>query len=153
MREFFTQFSGASSMTFSKPIKILIGVFTLLIELLPFLVTPLFFMFPILMGTVTSLDGELSDGAQGMLALIATLPFILVTPIMMCYSLAHFLAQVFYIIQIVKNKTISDTPRILFILGTFFMPIIAMLLFFFLYILRESVGETGQGAEAAEVTA
>lgn len=125
-------------MTFTKPVKILIGVLTLLIELTPILVAPLFFIFPVLMGTISTYESELSKGAESLLALIATLPFFIIMPLMWCYALAHFLAQIFYIIQIVKNKVVSDTPRILFILGTFFMPVIAMPLFFILHIWKDA---------------
>lgn len=126
-------------MTFSKPVKILIGVLTLLIELAPFLVVPLFFMLPVFMGTVSTLGSELSEGAESLLALLVTMPFFIIMPLMWCYSFTHLVAQVFYIIQIVKNKVIGDTPRILFILGTFFMPIIAMPLFFILHIWKDPV--------------
>lgn len=139
-------------MTFSKPIKILIGVLTLLVELTPFLVVPLFFMFPVFMGTFSALGSEMSEGAESLLALFATLPFFIIMPLMWCYSFTHLVAQVFYIIQIVKNKVIGDTPRILFILGTFFMPIIAMPLFFILHIWKEPAqpaGEAGAASAAA----
>lgn len=139
-------------MTFSKPIKILIGVLTLLVELTPFIVMPLFFAFPIMMGTASAFEGELSKNTETLVGLIAVIPFFIISPLMMCYSMAHLVAQVFYIVQIVKNKSLSDTPRVLYILGTFFMPIVAMLLFFFLHILKEPAqpaGEAGAASAAA----
>lgn len=136
-------------MTISKPIKILIGVLTLLIELTPFLILPLVFAFPILMGTASAFETELSEGAENLLGLMSAIPVLFLTPVMMCYSLAHFVAQVFYIIQIVKNKSLSDTPRILYILGTFFMPIVAMLLFFFVHILKEPAQPASEAGTAA----
>lgn len=62
---------------------------------------------------------------------------IIAMPLFMLYPFVQLALQVFYIIQAVKNKALTDTPRILFILGSYFMPFVALPLYFGMYIWRD----------------
>jgi hypothetical protein len=63
--------------------------------------------------------------------------FLFLYPAMMCFSLGQLALQVFYIVLAVKNKELTDTVRILFIIGMFFMPFIAMPIYFVVYFWNE----------------
>ncbi len=55
---------------------------------------------------------------------------LLIYPLMMCFTIVQFGLQIFYIVHIVKNRILGDTPKVLYTLGTFFMPFIAMPVYF-----------------------
>lgn len=134
-------------MNFSKPVKILIGVFTLFVLLMPFLIMPLVFGFSIVPALVSEWE-SIADFA----ILFSIMPFVITMPLMMCYPLLQLVLQVLYIIQIVKNRQLTDTMRILFILGSFFMPIITLPIYFILYIWMKPANETGETKTATEAS-
>lgn len=119
-------------MTFTKPIKILIGVLTLLIILVPFFIMPLVWGFSMLSGLMMAAQPDQVEAPL----VFAAMFFVL--PLFMLYPFVQLALQVFYIIQAVKNKTLTDTPRILFILGSFFMPFVALPLYYGMYIWRDA---------------
>ncbi len=59
-------------------------------------------------------------------------------PVMICFSLVQLGLQVFYVILEIKNKALTDTYRILFALGTFFLPYIAMPIYFIRYLWKDA---------------
>jgi hypothetical protein len=49
--------------------------------------------------------------------------------------------QIFYVIHEIKNKALTDTIRILFTIGLFFLPYIAMPIYFFAYLWKDAPQE------------
>ena len=49
--------------------------------------------------------------------------------------------QIFYITHEIKNKVLTDTFRILLVLGTFFLPYIAMPIYFVAYLWKDNPQE------------
>ena len=119
-------------MHLSTPIKILIGLLTLLYIVSPLLIVFAFFV-PISLIPVFESTTSLRD-AEAIFALIPLLMF----PTVLCFNAFYFGLQIFYIVQVVKNRALTDTPRILFILGLFFLPFIAMPLYYLLYTWKDA---------------
>ena len=120
-------------MTLTKPIKILIGILTLLIILVPLVIIPLVWGFSMLTGLVLAAQPERVE-----VPLMVVVMFFAM-PLFMLYPFVQLALQVFYIIHEVKNKFLTDTPRILFILGSFFLPFIALPAYFIMHIWRDGV--------------
>jgi hypothetical protein len=57
--------------------------------------------------------------------------------VMMCFSLVQLSLQVFYVIHEIKNKALNDTYRILFAIGTFLLPYVAMPIYFFAFLWKD----------------
>lgn len=124
-------------MNISKPVKILIGLLTLMVVLYPFVIMPAFMMFFMYNSGFSFIDPQNISNPYDMLQ--EMLPFMMVFyPIMMCLSVAQLGLQVFYIIHEIKNKALTDTYRILFAIGTFFMPYIAMPIYYFVSIWKDA---------------
>lgn len=119
-------------MTFTKPIKILIGVLTLLIILVPFVIIPLMWGFSMLTGLMLAAQPEQTEVS------LAFAVMMIAMPLFMLYPFVQLGLQAVYIIHEVKNKVLTDTPRILFILGTYFMPFIALPVYYVMYIWRDA---------------
>ena len=122
-------------MKISKPVKILIGILTLLVVLIPFVIMPAVMMFLVFGSGFTFLDSQSVPSPYDVEAL---LPVMMVFyPLMMCNTLAQLGLQVFYVIHEIKNKALTDTLRILFVLGNFFLPYLAMPIYFIAYLLKD----------------
>lgn len=115
-------------MTLSKPVKILIGALTAFGVLFPFLVMPIFFMLFMVTTGFPFLEPQSVPNPNEMDAMIPIM--LLIYPLMMCFTIVQFGLQIFYIVHIVKNRILGDTPKVLYTLGTFFMPFIAMPVYF-----------------------
>ena len=90
---------------------------------------PLSLLLPLLAGS--------SQSSEAFGVLFALFP-LFVVPTILCFNLFHLGLQVFYTVQILKNRQLTDTPRILFTLGTFFIPILAMPLYYFMHLLKDA---------------
>ena len=127
-------------MNISKPVKILIGVLTVFTVLFPFLIMPVFMMFFVLGTGFPFFNPQSVPNPNDFEAI---LPFMFVFyPLMMCFSIVQIGLQIFYIIHEIKNKTLSDTFRILFIIGNFFLPYVAMPIYFFAYLWKDTPQES-----------
>lgn len=126
-------------MNITKPVKIIIGLLTLGAVVFPFVIMPVMMMFLIFGSGFPFFEphsGLHVPDIEGVL------PFILVFYLlMMCYSLVQLGLQIFYVIHEIKNKALTDTIRILFTLGIFFMPYIAMPIYFFAYLWKDTPKE------------
>jgi len=123
-------------MTISKPIKILIGVFTLFMVLFPFVIMPAFTMFFMFKSGSLFFDTQAMTNPNEIVQ--AMMPMMMIFyPTMMCYSLMQLGLQIFYIIHDIKNKVLTDTLRILYAIGTFFLPFVAMPIYFIAYLWKD----------------
>lgn len=127
-------------MNISKPVKILIGVLTVFAVLFPFFIMPVFMMFFMFSSGFPFFDPQSVPNPNDIEAM---LPFMFVFyPLMMCFSVVQLGLQIFYIIHEIKNKALTDTFRILFAIGTFFLPYVAMPIYFFVYLWKDNPQES-----------
>lgn len=118
-------------MTLTKPIKILVGILTLLIILVPFVIIPLMWGFFMLTGLMLAAQPEQVEVPLAFVVMFFAMP------LLMLYPFVQLAMQVVYVIHEVKNKTLTDTARILFLLGTYFMPYIGLPVYFIMHIWRD----------------
>ena len=126
-------------MNISKPIKILIGCLTVFAVLFPFLIMPAFFFamfsfgFPLIDPYSVSNPNDLIKNL---------FPIMMVFyPLVMCFTFVQLGLQIFYAIHEIKNNALNDTNRILFVIGTFFLPYIAMPIYFIICLWKDSTQE------------
>lgn len=125
-------------MTLSKPWKITVGLATLWLVLYPllffavwlimFIGMPLSFMFSV------PLEGDVS---MPILPFFSFVPFFCIFPL---HFLTIFIAiglMAFYLIHVIKNTKANDTVRIILGVGCFFMPFIAMPVYYYAYIWQD----------------
>jgi hypothetical protein len=126
-------------MNISKPVKILIGILTAFGVLFPFVIMPVFMMFFMLSSGFPFFNPQSVPNPNDIEAMM---PFMFVFyPLMMCFSFVQLGLQVFYIVHEIKNKALTDTFRILFAIGTFFLPYVAMPIYFFVYLWKDNPQE------------
>jgi hypothetical protein len=128
-------------MNVSKPVKTLVGFLTVFAVLFPFVIGPLFMMFFMFGFGFPFFDPrsftDPSDFQKTMFPMMMVF-----YPLMMCFSLVQVGLQVFYVIHEIKNKALNDTYRILFAIGTFMLPYIAMPIYFFAYLWKDQPQES-----------
>lgn len=128
-------------MNISKSVKILIGFLTAFAILFPFVIMPTFVMFFVFSSGFLFFDPQSVPNPDDIQKTM--FPFMLVFyPLIMCFSLVQLGLQIFYIIHEIKNKALTDTFRILFALGTFLLPFVAMPIYFFAYLWKDSPQES-----------
>jgi len=113
-------------MTLNNPIKLIVGICTLLVLLLPLGMVVIWIFFGFRMASISPMD----DPFRG-LGIVFNFMF----SAMCLLTLLVVVMYVFYVIHLVKNNEISDTMRVLSILLIFFIPFIGMPLYYVLYIL------------------
>jgi outer membrane protein assembly factor BamB len=128
-----------TTVTLSKPVKMLVGVGTVWIVLYPFLFLAVWFS--MMAGFMSS--GSLEGPPLFLMSLFpAIFPLHCVTMIMQLALMA------FYLFHVIKNIAASDVLRVVLGIGTFFMPYIAMPVYYYLYIWREQPPEWALTKEA-----
>lgn len=117
-------------MNISRPFKVLIGIGTLWFAIYPFL-----FVGGILlsMGILPLLADRSNSPEPYMFSL-----FGLIFPIHLCTIFLGFGLMVFYLIHIIKNTKADETIRIILGVGNYFLPFIAMPIYYYLYIWLDS---------------
>ena len=134
-------------MNISKPIKILIGVLTAFAVVFPFLIMPIFVMGIMFSSGFPFFDPHSAPNPADIQKTMFPMMMVFY-PLMMCFSLVQLGLQVFYIIHEIKNKAVNDTFRILFAIGTFLLPYVAMPIYFFAYLWKD----TPQESQTPQVT-
>ena len=128
-------------MNISKPVKILIGFLTAFAVLFPFVIAPAFMMIFVFSSGFPFFDPQSftnpSDFQRTMFPMMMVF-----YPVMMCFSLIQLGLQIFYVIHEIKNKALNDTYRILFAIGTFLLPYVAMPIYFFAYLWKDQFQES-----------
>jgi len=113
-------------MNISKPFKVLIGLGTLWFAIYPFLFVGVIMLS---MGILPLFAGR-SNNPEPFI-----FPFFgLIFPIHLCTIFLGFGLMVFYLIHVIKNTKADETIRILLGVGNYFLPFIAMPIYFYLYI-------------------
>jgi hypothetical protein len=106
-----------------RTIKIALGIFTFLASIYPFIIITLLLL-PILQTT----GNPENFGSAIPTSFFSTTIF---------YPFSQLALQVIYIILAVKNKQLSDSSRILFIIGAFFIPFIATPIYFIKHVWKK----------------
>jgi outer membrane protein assembly factor BamB len=122
----------------NKPLKILVAVGTAWLILYPLLFIAVWF---------SMMSGFLfADGPEPPV-FISSL-FSLIFPFHCLTIILQFALMGFYLFHVIKNTAASDVVRVVFGVGTFFMPYIAMPVYYFLFIWREHPPEWALAKEA-----
>ena len=115
-------------MQINKPVKFLIGLITAWYAIYPvFIFINWWLMFKDELGGTADLS-PLIDPFGLMFVLFS---------IHCATALFQFVLMAFYWTHIIKNKSASDTTRIIFGLGIFFMPFVTMPVYFWFHVWRE----------------
>jgi hypothetical protein len=120
-------------MELSKRAKIALGIATACEVIFPILIAFLymivFFLTPLMMATdPKNVDSSLAFFFLG---------FLIFFMFMIFFSIFQIVLKILYLVLVIRNKKTTDQVKILFVLGTFYIPYIAMPLYFVLYYLNE----------------
>ncbi len=120
-------------MKLSKPLKIIIGLLTAWVVVAPFLYMAIWFFF--IFG-VSSFENPAQVNTNFYPAISAAffIPFVLI----MCSSILQLGLQGFYIIHVILNKTGGDVIRAVLGVGMFILAIIALPVYYFIFILPDN---------------
>ncbi|MBN2549395.1 MAG: hypothetical protein JXB15_09575 [Anaerolineales bacterium] len=124
-------------MVISKKIKVVIGILTAYVMVYPFL-APFVMLFLMFSSGFMFFDPEMMPSPEFMRSIMPMMMVLL--PVMFCSTIIQMGLQIFYVAMVLKNKQFSDSIRILFALGMFFMPYVAMPLYFIAYFWKEDGG-------------
>jgi hypothetical protein len=131
-------------MTLSNPIKILIGVATLFVTLLPLiliLVWLLMFL-PLAMGdTFVDLPFQAFDAV-----------FSLIFPIACILNICIYGLMAFYVTHAIKNQNASDVVRIIALLAVFLFPYFGMPFYYIVYILLPNTPSWALKSQPASIS-
>ena len=117
-------------MKLNKPVRIIVGLSTLMYALYPFLFFGvwLFMVFGIIATSATS------SGPSHDMPVFFIIPFMLMFPLQFCFFFLHIGLNVFYLIHIIKATDASETVRIILAIGNFIFPFLSMPIYYYLYI-------------------
>jgi hypothetical protein len=128
-------------MNVSKPVKILVGVLTVFAILFPFVIMPVFMMGFMFSSGFPFIDPQSFTNPSDLQKTM--FPFMMAFyPLIMCFSLVQLGLQIFYVIHAIKNKALNDTYRILFAIGAFLLPYVAMPIYFIAYLWKDQPHES-----------
>lgn len=120
-------------MELSKRVRIGLGIATLLEVAFPLLIVLLFLLVFILMPIMMAANPEI----EANISFFFIFGWMLVAFSMICFSTFQIILKVSYLYLILSNKQASELGKILFILGTFYLPYIAMPVYYVIYFLKE----------------
>ena len=126
-------------MQLSRGMKIVIGVATFLVALLPFLIMAMAFLPMISMSMMDWTQIDQTGGLPFPFSFFGS--FFLIFPLMMCISFLQMGLMAFYIVHIVKNRAGSEIIRILAGVGLYFLPWFSMPAYFLIYVWPEQVSD------------
>ena len=116
-------------MKLHKPVKILIGLATLWFAIYPFL-----FIGVMMVGMgIFPIFAQSSNSPDAIFSL-----FGLIFPLHFCTIFIAMGLMVFYLVHVIKNTQADETIRIVLGVGNYFLPFIAMPIYFYLYIWLDS---------------
>ncbi len=129
-------------MKISQPVKIIIGLLTAWVVLTPILFVGAWFFF------VFSLAETQSQSQLNPTILpVFFIPFIF---LIILTSLLHVALQAFYLVHIILNRTGEDVVRVLFGVGMIFLAILAMPVYYFVFILPKNPPQWALATKTAQ---
>jgi hypothetical protein len=135
-------------MQLNKLSKILVGLGTLWMILYPLLFMALWLFLVVGMGFSSFITINTSQPNLPFFPL-PFLTFFAIFPLHCFTILLQFVLMGFYLIHVVKNTTASESVRIILGIGCFFMPFIAMPVYYYAYIWLETPPAWALPAQAA----
>ena len=119
-------------MNITKPYKVLLGIGTIWYALYPLLFIAVWFMMVFGMGFMPLFAG--AGDSSGPSAPFFMFPFFSIFPVHICTMFIGFGLMIFYLIHVIRNTKADETVRIILGVGCFFLPFIAMPIYYYLYI-------------------
>ena len=127
-----------------KPItKILVGLGTLWMLILPLLAFGVYF--------ISILASAGRGGFRDDPPLLFLVGFVVFIFTMLCTVPIQYLTQGFYIVHIIRNQQGKDLVKIFLGLGIFFLPFIAMPIYYLIYILPDKIPDWALEVPRAEI--
>jgi hypothetical protein len=112
--------------------RLVIGIATGFASLFPLLVLPV-------LGLVLIVDllflltyEQLGSYSHILLGVMAYMLWIIFLGVF-CFKILQFGLKIFYVIHETRNRSLLNTYRVLFVIGTVFIPIVAMPIYYFAY--------------------
>lgn len=125
-------------MNFSKPLKVIIGILTLFVMFFP-IVIPIIMLLWVFSASLPLSETQTIPEAEVVGKIM--LPMLLYFAVMAGYAISQLGLQIFYIIHAIKNRVATETNRILFVLGVFFLPFVAMPIYYIIYVWKDTPAE------------
>jgi hypothetical protein len=110
-------------------IKLLIGFATAFISLFPFLMLPLLGLLMVLDLLFLLMPSKFASHSQIILGIMASTLFAVFLSTV-CFKTLQLALKIFYIIHEIKNQSLANTHRMIFVIGTFWIPYIAMPIYY-----------------------
>jgi hypothetical protein len=129
-------------MQISKPVKIIIGLFTAWIILSPFLFLGAWLIFVISLAVT---PGQSQPNPNVLAWLILPGIFLII-----CTSILHLGLQAFYLVHIILNNAGVEVVRVILGLGMILLPYLAMPVYYFIYILPDRPPAWALGTNAEQ---
>jgi hypothetical protein len=120
-------------MKLNKPVKVIVGLATLLYAAIPFL----FFAAWLFMVLGIVAVGASSHPSEDM-PFFFVVPFLMIIPLQFCFVFLHLALNIFYMVHVIKNTDGNETIRILLAIGNFIFPYFSMPIYFYLYMWTET---------------
>lgn len=114
-------------MQLNKPLKILVGLGTLWLSIYPLLFLAVWLFMAMGMGFFVNAPSQTEPP-------FFILPFFAIFPLHCLTILLQFVLMAFYLIHVIKNTKADETVKIILGVGCFFIPFIAMPVYFYVYI-------------------
>lgn len=118
-------------MKISIPAKIILGILTTWIVISPFLLFGLWFFF--IFSFAATAENQAQPSPNAFVAF-----FFPIFGLILLTGLIHIGLQIFYLVHIILNKAGNDVVRIILGVGLFIFSVIAMPIYYFVYILPEN---------------
>jgi hypothetical protein len=124
----------------NKPVKLFVGLLTFFEVIFPFVIMPVFILFFFVIIGISANNHHSMSDSEAVVKVI--FPMMLFYTGMMCFGFVQFALKIFYIVHTIKNKLLTDNFKILFVLGSFLLPYLAMPIYFFAYLWNDNLQAT-----------
>jgi hypothetical protein len=124
-------------MTSNHTLKYAIGFLTAFVSLFPFLMLPVLGLLFVLDIFLLLMPSKVAACSHIILVLMVS-ALSAVFLITLCFKIIQFGLKIFYIIYEIENKSLTNIFRVTLVIGTVFLPYIAMPIYYFTYIGREN---------------
>jgi hypothetical protein len=115
-------------MRLSKPVKILVGLASVWIVIFPILFMALWVIG--VFGIEMSARGSYNSAPSPLFGLC----FLAIFPLQCLYIFLQIGTSAFYLVHVIKNDTAIEVVRVILGVGVFYMPFLAMPIYFLIYI-------------------
>jgi len=125
-------------MKINRTVKILVGIATAFSVTMPFAIAPFTMLFLFTIMGVSIFNAENLVNQELFTGVLFVLFFYVFFSLSMCSGFFGLALKVFYIIHVVTNDRLEDMFKALFAVGMFFLSMIAMPVYYILYVWNEA---------------